>query len=67
MMAKAICSIRNCKHRSKKPLRAYKRRNGGECYGCELHAISINLKFDPDLNICTASCDDYEPVREGRE
>ena len=63
-MAKVICNIGNCKHRLKKPLRTYKRRDGKKCYGCELHAISVSLKFDPDRDICIASCDDYEPVEE---
>ena len=64
-MAKVICNIGNCKHRLRKPLRTYKRRDGKRCYGCELHAISVSLKFDPDLDVCIASCDDYEPIEEG--
>ena len=63
-MAKVICNIGNCKHRLRKPLRTYKRRDGKRCYGCELHAISVSLKFDPDLDVCIASCDDYEPLED---
>ncbi len=62
-MAKVICNIGNCKHRLRKPLRTYKRRDGKRCYGCELHAISVSLKFDPDLDVCIASCDDYSNGR----
>ena len=67
-MAKVICNM-NCKHRSKHPMRLYRRKDGGKCYGCKLDAISITEIFDPDNYIAQvideqnmAHCLYYDPV-----
>lgn len=41
-MAIVICNMEKCKYLSKKPLRKWKFKDGGKCYGCTLEAISIS-------------------------
>ena len=47
-MATVICNMRDCKYSSKKPLRKWKFKHGGKCYGCTLEAISISKIFSFD-------------------
>ena len=47
-MAKVICNMVYCKHRSKRPMRSYVKKSGEKCYGCMLDAIDISRIFDPD-------------------
>lgn len=72
-MAKVICNMTKCKHRSKRPMRSYIKKSGEKCYGCMLEAIDISRIFDPDGDVNTllgetemAHCLDYEtePVEE---
>lgn len=72
-MAKVICQM-NCKHRSKRPMRNYKFKSGGRCYGCTLDAITILRIFDPDDYVVHAvgeenmgSCIHYEPIDEDED
>lgn len=69
-MADLICNM-NCIHRSKRPLRKWKRRDGSECYGCSREYIVVDRLSDPDGLIeatageeNTAVCALYEPVAE---
>lgn len=69
-MAKVICKM-ECKHRSKRPMRSYKYRDGSKCYGCKLDVIDISRVFDPDGyaeqvlgESCMAHCIYYEPIEE---
>ena len=69
-MAKVICDMK-CKHRSKRPLKTYIRKNGLLCYGCMLDAVSILRIVDPDDYIIEcigeenmAICANYEPLEE---
>lgn len=73
-MAKVICNMVHCKHRSKRPMRSYRKKSGGKCYGCMLDAIDISRVFDPDdYAVLTvgeknmAACIHYEPVEEGED
>ena len=66
-MAKVVCNM-NCKHRSKHPMRKYRKKDGSKCYGCTLDAISISRIFDPDNYVIQvigeqdmARCSHYEP------
>lgn len=47
-MAQVICNVTDCKHRSKRKLKNYKKQNGSPCYGCKLKIILISETFDPD-------------------
>ena len=67
-MARVICNMTDCVHRSKRPLRKWKYNSGAKCYGCTLEAVSVNKVFDPDGDIeavagieNTACCGQYEP------
>lgn len=40
-MAKVICNMTKCKHRSKRPMRSYIKKSGEKCYGCKLDVINI--------------------------
>ena len=69
-MAKVICNM-DCKHRSNRPLRTYRSRDGKKCYGCTLDAISVTRIFDIDGDIESmisednmAHCADYEPMED---
>lgn len=73
-MAKVICNMVHCKHRSKRPMRSYKKRSGEKCYGCMLDAVDITRIFDPDGDAerllgetNMAYCLNYEPVEEGED
>lgn len=66
-MAVVICDVADCKHRSKRKLKAYTRQNGLPCYGCKLEAVVIREAFDPDGEIeavagkdNTVVCKNYE-------
>lgn len=67
-MAKVICNMVYCKHRSKRPMRSYVKKSGEKCYGCMLDAIDISRIFDPDGEVEKAlgekemaQCLCYEP------
>ena len=67
-MANLICDMTDCKHRSKRPLRKWRNKNGSRCYGGTLQYILIDLAFDPDGDIEAtvgrdnmAHCARYEP------
>lgn len=68
VMAVVTCTM-NCVHRSKRPLRKWKRKDGKKCYGCTLEAVTISRICDPDNYIIDvvgeeemASCANYEPI-----
>lgn len=67
-MAKVICNMTDCVHRSKRPLRKWRYKSGARCYGCTLETVSVSKVFDPDGDIeatagieNTARCSCYEP------
>ena len=67
-MAVVTCTM-NCIHRSKRPLRKWKRKSGEKCYGCTLEAITISRIYDPDKDVFNlvgeekmARCANYEPI-----
>lgn len=69
-MAVVICTL-DCKHRSKRPLRKWKRKSGDECYGCTLEAVTISRMWDPDGDAhallgeeSMARCANYEPIED---
>lgn len=69
-MADLICSM-PCKHRSKRPLRKWKNKDGSPCYGCRLEYVKISRVFDLDGDIFAvageenmAHCIFYEPLGE---
>lgn len=72
-MAKVICDMEGCVHRSKRPLKKWRYRDGRPCYGCKLETIGVTRISDPDGD-CRATisernmahCSDYEP-EEGME
>ena len=73
-MAKVICNMVHCKHRSKRAMRSYIKKSGGKCYGCMLDAIDISRIFDSDGEVEMilgekemAQCLYYEPVEEGED
>lgn len=67
-MTKIICDADDRIHRSKRPLRTWKKRNGDKCYRCTLEAISIGRIFDIDGDVYNLFCEekvmckDYEPI-----
>lgn len=70
-MAKVICNMTKCKHRSKRPMRSYIKKSGEKCYGCKLDVINISRIFDPDeyvVEVVTeenmAACSNYEPAED---
>lgn len=74
VMAKVICNMVYCKHRSKRPMRTCIKRSGEKCYGCMLDAIDISRIFDPDGDAEMvlgekemAHCLYYEPVEEAQD
>lgn len=67
-MAKVICQMSDCIHRSKRKSRTWKYASGAPCYGCMLEAVTITNVFDPDGDIealagkeNTVICMHYEP------
>jgi hypothetical protein len=67
-MAIVICDRKDCKYRSKRKLKLFKRESGFPCYGCTLDAVVIGPVFDFDGDIeavagkkNTAVCKCYEP------
>lgn len=67
-MAVVTCTM-NCIHRSKRPLRKWKRQSGEKCYGCILETITISRIWDPDGDAhCLlgeegmARCANYKPI-----
>ena len=44
-MADLICSM-ICKHRSKRPLRKWRNKDGSPCFGCSLKYVKISRVFD---------------------
>lgn len=70
IMADLICSMA-CKHRSKRPLRKWRKKDGSPCYGCTLKYVTISRAFDIDGDICAvageenmAHCNFYDPTDE---
>lgn len=73
-MAKVICDMKKCKHRSKKPMRSFQKRSGKKCYGCMIDAVQITRIFDPDGDVREmlgetemAHCLYYDPDEEPDE
>lgn len=73
-MAKIICDMVRCKHRSKRPMRSYIKKSGEKCYGCMLDVTDIVRISDPDDYVVDtigeenmASCIHYEPIEEEEE
>lgn len=68
-MAKVICSVPDCVHRSKRPMRKWRYNDGRPCYGCKLDTITVSRIFDFDGD-CEklvgkenmAHCSNYEPM-----
>lgn len=67
-MAVLICDMKDCKHRSKHPLRSWETQSGSKCYGCARKFAVVTMVFDPDGDIeATAGkenmaiCAFYEP------
>lgn len=50
-MADLICDMADCKHRSKRPLKKWRSKDGSRCYGCTLQYIITNCVVDPDGDI----------------
>lgn len=70
-MAKVICNMVKCKHRSKRPLRSYVKKSGEKCYGCTLEVITISRICDPDDYVVEVvdeenigACANYSPIDE---
>ena len=53
-MADLICSM-ICKHRSKRPLRKWRNKDGSPCFGCSLKYVKISRVFDMDGDICAVA------------
>lgn len=73
-MATLICDMTDCKHRSKRPLKKRRNKNGSRCYGCTLQYIIIDRVIDPDGDIEAkagrdnmAHCASYEPKISEKE
>lgn len=47
-MAIVLCSMTDCKYRSKRASKKYKYKNGEKCYGCTRETILVGEIFDPD-------------------
>lgn len=70
-MAKVVCDMRDCTHRSRRPMRKWRYKDGRPCYGCKLETVGISPIFDPDGE-CEAAfgrenmahCSNYEPMEE---
>lgn len=67
-MANLICAMSDCKHRSKRPLKKWKHKDGSKCYSCLLRYTVITEVFDADGDIEAvagreniAHCINYEP------
>lgn len=67
-MATVICDMA-CKHRSKRPLRKWRHKDGRPCYSCRLEYVLISRVFDIDGDICDtageqnmAHCAFYKPI-----
>ena len=56
----------DCKHRSKRPLRKYKYKDGSKCYACTLEGITITHNFGEVKAVAgernMAMCNNYEPL-----
>lgn len=53
-MADLICSMA-CKHRSKRPSRKWRHKDGRPCYACTLNYVYISRVFDMDGDICAVA------------
>ncbi len=67
-MAKVICKMVDCVHRSKRPMRKWRYQDGSLCYGCSLDVASVTRISDLDGDIeavggpeIMAHCSDYKP------
>ena len=47
-MTDIICSMEDCIHRSKRPMRKYKKRDGSECYKCTLDMVLVKEEGDAE-------------------
>lgn len=68
-MTDVICVMKDCKHRSKRPMKKYKMENGDKCYKCTLEAIVISdSTFDSEVEELTDQrmpcCNRYESVNK---
>lgn len=68
-MADLICNMNDCKYRSRRPLRKWRRNDNSPCYGCTRSFVVITRVFDPDGDIETVGgkenmtrCCFYEPI-----
>lgn len=50
-MADLICDMNDCKYRSRRPLRKWRRKDKSPCYGCTQRFVVITCVFDPDGDI----------------
>lgn len=68
-MAKVLCHMADCKHRSKRASKLYKTKDGRQMYGCVLDVIVVRKITDCDGD-CEAlidkenmaQCMYYEPI-----
>lgn len=70
-MAIVLCSMTDCKYRSKRASKKYKYKNGEKCYGCTRETILVGEIFDPDNYVVDvvgkenmAQCEFYEPLNQ---
>ena len=65
-----ICNMKECIHRSKRPLRKWHMLDGSPCYSCNSDQIFINQPYDPDGEIYAltgeifAKCNRFTPIEE---
>lgn len=72
-MADLVCDM-DCIHKSKRPLRKWRNKDGSECYGCSLKHVAIDRISDPDGEVgnavgeeSMACCTCYEPRAQERK
>lgn len=70
-MADLICDMGDCKHKSRHPLRKWRKQDKSPCYSCTLDFVVIAKVFDPDGDIEAvasrenmANCCFYEPIQK---
>lgn len=73
-MAQVICTMADCVHRSKRPMKKWRFNSGAPCYGCLLETAMVTRIFDADGDIEAkigagnmAQCKDYEPLQQKEE
>lgn len=72
-MAVLICDA-PCKNRSRRPLKSWKTKDGGKCYGCGLKYAVVSRVFDADGDIAAvagegnmATCSFYDPIESEKD